>query len=316
MKYHIMRDFKRRDRCHHVTCAPEEMNNEFSLRIKEQRKKHGLTQKEAAKALGIGQTTIANYENGTRVPDLTKVGEIADLYKVSVDYLLGRESFEVKAAEERKKEEIPEYTYEEYMKNLLDGNKKMVRNILLSFLKKGVPSRLIYKDYIERSLKEVGELWEKGELPIWKEHFISELSLENMALIKRRKYQENEVERPILMVTPGAEQHSIGLKMLGDMLESNGHNVIYLGNLIPTDNIIHAIKDRKPYAIILSVTMVYHIEAAKMLIDVIKQKFGAKTPTILIGGSAFDHVENVATVTGADKHCVDIDDIEKNLRRI
>ncbi len=292
------------------------MNKEFSLRIKEQRKKHGLTQKDAAKALGIGQTTIANYENGTRVPDLMKVGEIADLYKVSVDYLLGRESFEVRAAEEKKKDEIPDYSYKEYMQSLLDGNKKQVRNILLSFLKKGVPSKIIYKEYIERSLKEVGELWEKGELPVWKEHFISELSLENMALIKRRKYQENEMERPILMVTPGAEQHSIGLKMIGDMLEANGHNVIYLGNLIPTDNIIHAIKDRKPFAIILSVTMVYHIEAAKMLIDVIKQKFGAKTPTILIGGSAFEHMENVATVTGADKHCMDIDDIEKNLRRI
>lgn len=292
------------------------MNNEFSLRIKEQRKKHGLTQKEAAQALGIGQTTIANYENGTRVPDLMKVGEIADLYNVSVDYLLGRESYEVKVAEDRKKDEIPDYSYEEYMKSLLDGNKKLVRNILLSFLKKGVPSRTIYREYIERSLKEVGELWEKGTLPIWKEHFISELSLENMALIKRRKYQESEPERPILLITPGAEQHSIGLKMIGDMLEANGHNVMFLGNLIPTDNIIHAIKDRKPYAILLSVTMPYHIEAAKMLIDVIKQKFGAKTPTILIGGSAFDHVENVATITGADKHCMDIDDIERNLRRI
>lgn len=292
------------------------MNNEFSLRIKEQRKKHGLTQKEAAQALGIGQTTIANYENGTRVPDLMKVGEIADLYNVSVDYLLGRESYEVKAAEDRKKDEIPDYSYEEYMKSLLDGNKKLVRNILLSFLKKGVPSVTIYREYIERSLKEVGELWEKGTLPIWKEHFISELSLENMALIKRRKYQEIEPERPILLITPGAEQHSIGLKMIGDMLEANGHNVMFLGNLIPTDNIIHAIKDRKPYAILLSVTMPYHIEAAKMLIDVIKQKFGAKTPTILIGGSAFDHVENVATITGADKHCMDIDDIERNLRRI
>ncbi len=292
------------------------MNNEFSLRIKEQRKKHGLTQKEAAQALGIGQTTIANYENGTRVPDLMKVGEIADLYNVSVDYLLGRESYEVKAAEDRKKDEIPDYSYEEYMKSLLDGNKKLVRNILLSFLKKGVPSRTIYREYIERSLKEVGELWEKGTLPIWKEHFISELSLENMALIKRRKYQEIEPERPILLITPGAEQHSIGLKMIGDMLEANGHNVMFLGNLIPTDNIIHAIKDRKPYAILLSVTMPYHIEAAKMLIDVIKQNFGAKAPTILIGGTAFDHVENVATITGADKHCMNIDDIERNLRRI
>ncbi|HSL86048.1 MAG TPA: helix-turn-helix domain-containing protein [Bacteroidales bacterium] len=283
--------------------------------MRELRKKRRFTQKEAAEALGIGQTTIANYENGTRMPDLIKLAEIADLYEVSVDHLLAREGYEVKR-DEKIKEEIPDYNYEEYMRSLLKGDKKTARNILLSFLKKGVPSKVIYHDYIERSLKETGELWEKGELPVWKEHFISEISLENMALIKRRKYREQEVERPILLLTPGAEQHNIGLKMIGDMLESNGHNIIYLGNLIPTESIIQAIQDRKPYAIILSVTMPYHVEASKMLIDVLKQKFGTKTPTILIGGSAFDHMENVATLTGADKLCVDIEDIEKNLRRI
>ena len=292
------------------------MNNEFTIRLKELRKNKGLTQKDAAKLLGIGQTTIANYENGTRVPDLTKVSEIADLFKVSVDFLLGREGYALTVQEKKPEEEKPDYSYEEYMKSLLDGDKKAVRKILLSFLKKGVPSRVIYEDYIRRSLTEVGELWEKGELPIWKEHFISEISLENMAMIKRRKYKESEDRKPILLLTPGAEQHNIGLKMIGDMLESNGHNIIYLGNLIPTDNIIQAIEEKRPYAIVFSVTVAYHIDSAKNLIDILKQRFGTKTPTILIGGSAFEHVENVEITTGADKFCKDFDEIEKNLRRI
>lgn len=292
------------------------MNNEFTARIKELRKNNGLTQKDAAKLLGIGQTTIANYENGTRVPDLMKVSEIADLYKVSVDFLLGREGYALKVQEKKPDEEKPDYTFKEYMKSLLDGDKKAVRKILLSFLKKGVPSRVIYEDYIRRSLTEVGELWERGELPIWKEHFISEISLENMAMIKRRKYKENEDRKPILLLTPGAEQHNIGLRMIGDMLESNGHNIIYLGNLIPTDNIIQAIEEKRPYAIVFSVTVAYHIDSAKNLIDILKQKFGTKTPTILIGGSAFDHMENVEIITGADKFCKDFEEIEKNLRRI
>ncbi len=131
------------------------MNKEFSLRIKEQRKKHGLTQKDAAKALGIGQTTIANYENGTRVPDLMKVGEIADLYKVSVDYLLGRDDQEVKSVDEKKKDEIPDYSYREYMQSLLDGNKKMVRNILLSFLKNHLQG--IYRALFKGSGRTLGK---------------------------------------------------------------------------------------------------------------------------------------------------------------
>jgi len=137
-----------------------------------------------------------------------------------------------------------------------------------------------------------------------------------MALVKRRKFQEGDGERPILLLTPGAEQHHIGLKMVGDILESNGHNVMYLGNMIPTDNIVQAIKDKKPYAIILSVTMPYHIDSAKLLIDVIKQKFGTKTPTIIIGGRAFLNVGNVATETGADVYCQSVEEVERNLKRI
>ncbi len=266
--------------------------------------------------LGIGQTTIANYENGTRVPDLSKISDIADLYEVSVDYLLGRTEVMSNKVAAKPEEDKHDDTYAIYMQSLIEGDKKTGRRILLSLLKKGVPSDILYLDFIEKSLKETGKLWEMGVLPIWKEHFISEISLENMALIKRRQNREDEDGRPILTLAPGAEQHNIGLKMISDLLEAKGQNVMYLGNQLPTENIIQAIEDNKPYAIILSVTIPLHIESAKLLINVLKQRFGTKCPTIIIGGSAFNHMENVATVTGADKYCQTVDEILNVLKRI
>lgn len=293
------------------------MNFSFPQRMKELRIKHQLTQKEAAKALGIGQTTIANYENGTRVPDLEKTAEIAELFGVSVDYLIGREGYS--AAAEKKDspaQETAEYAFEDYMKALVDGDKKTVRKIILSFLRQGIPSATIYKDYIERSLVVTGELWEKGELPIWKEHFISEISMENMSLIKRRKFKEAENYRPILAVVPGAEQHSIGIRMISDMLESHGYNVIFLGSGIPADNILQAIEANKPRAVLISVTMPYHTDSAKMLIQTIKQRFGTKSPTLMIGGNALQYLQNPAVETGADLYCADLEGVIRNLNRI
>ncbi len=291
------------------------MKEIFPKRMKELRKKFSLTQKAAANELGIGQTTIANYENGTRVPDLTKISDIANLYQVSVDYLLGRSTVISKEVI-KPEDDIIENTYEVYFKSLIDGDKKMGRRILLSLLKKGVPSDIIYLDFIQRSLKETGTLWEMGAMPIWKEHFISEISLENMALIKRRQNNVEEDNRPILTLAPGAEQHNIGMKMISDLLESKGQNVFYLGTLIPTENIIQAVEEIKPYAIILSVTIPLHIDSAKLLIGVLKQRFGTKCPTIIIGGGAFVHMENVATQTGADKYCQTVDEILNVLKRI
>ena len=58
-------------------------------RIKKARKDAGLTQLDAAKAIGITPQAISNYERGVnKVPNDTLV-DLAELYNVSINYLLG-----------------------------------------------------------------------------------------------------------------------------------------------------------------------------------------------------------------------------------
>lgn len=52
------------------------------------RKQANLSQVEVAQALNMSQVAVSSYERGTREPDLATLRRIADLYGVSVDYLL------------------------------------------------------------------------------------------------------------------------------------------------------------------------------------------------------------------------------------
>lgn len=52
------------------------------------RKKHKLSQKELGDNLGIGVSTISMWEAGKREPDYKYLMSIAELFGVSVDYLL------------------------------------------------------------------------------------------------------------------------------------------------------------------------------------------------------------------------------------
>ena len=61
----------------------------FASRIKKARAETGFTQREVAKETGIPQPTIARFESGNRIPDVEKLGILADFYGVSVDWLLG-----------------------------------------------------------------------------------------------------------------------------------------------------------------------------------------------------------------------------------
>ncbi|MFC5472163.1 helix-turn-helix domain-containing protein [Cohnella suwonensis] len=54
------------------------------------RDQRGLTQEELASSLGISRAALSHYEKNRREPDTETLGKIADLFQVSIDYLVGR----------------------------------------------------------------------------------------------------------------------------------------------------------------------------------------------------------------------------------
>lgn len=59
-------------------------------RIRDLREDADLTQKQVGAAINVPQRTYAYYESGERMLPPQVLCAIADLYGVSVDYLLGR----------------------------------------------------------------------------------------------------------------------------------------------------------------------------------------------------------------------------------
>ncbi|CEI72963.1 MULTISPECIES: helix-turn-helix domain-containing protein [Romboutsia] len=62
----------------------------FANRLRQEREKLGLMQKEMAQKLDIPSNTYNGYETGKRSPNLEVAKHISDVLDVSVDYLLGR----------------------------------------------------------------------------------------------------------------------------------------------------------------------------------------------------------------------------------
>lgn len=61
-------------------------------RIKELRLLNGYNQVELAKKLEITKQTVSNWENNNIQPSIEMLEALANLFSVSTDYLLGRES--------------------------------------------------------------------------------------------------------------------------------------------------------------------------------------------------------------------------------
>ena len=61
----------------------------FATRIKEQRLKHGMTQKDLAEKLNLSAQTVSLWERGSRKPDWSAQIDLKELFEVSIEYLSG-----------------------------------------------------------------------------------------------------------------------------------------------------------------------------------------------------------------------------------
>lgn len=73
-------------------------------RIKDLREDADLTQNDVGKAINISQRAYSYYENGQRLIPPTVLCSLADLYGVSVDYILGRTDIKEPYPNKRSKE--------------------------------------------------------------------------------------------------------------------------------------------------------------------------------------------------------------------
>jgi transcriptional regulator with XRE-family HTH domain len=60
----------------------------FQITLKAARVNAGLTQKQAATALGVSNCTLLNWEKGISMPKANHIDAICDLYKVTYDMLI------------------------------------------------------------------------------------------------------------------------------------------------------------------------------------------------------------------------------------
>lgn len=64
----------------------------FSENLKRFRKQKKLTQEELATKLGVIRATYWSYEKGSIMPPYDKLEQIADIFDVTIDELMGRET--------------------------------------------------------------------------------------------------------------------------------------------------------------------------------------------------------------------------------
>lgn len=63
---------------------------DIGSRLASLREDRGWTQEHTSQVLGISRAALSHYEKNRREPDTDTLAKFADIYQVSIDYLVGR----------------------------------------------------------------------------------------------------------------------------------------------------------------------------------------------------------------------------------
>ncbi len=86
--------------------------------ISDLRAEKEMGQKELAALLNLSLSTISNYETSVHSPDFDTLRKVADLFHVTVDYLLGRTGFRC-SLEDLKENVTPDHTISNFIDAIL-----------------------------------------------------------------------------------------------------------------------------------------------------------------------------------------------------
>lgn len=283
------------------------MNN-LGIRLKKLRKERNIRQIDLAQALGLAQTTIANYEQNIRFPNEEILKKLSDYFNVSYDYLLGRNDTIYQSIPTLANDKIQIHNqdaslvdlYNHYLKHLLDGDKQLAIDLIINSAKRDIKIPDVYLSILEPALKEVGRLWEIGAINVADEHYCSIVTQHIMSLLNDYFRISKKSNLSMLSFSAGGEQHTIGIRMVTDFFEIEGWDTYLLGSNTPTESILDFIKKHNIDLVAISCTMDYHINAVENIIKTIRLCDYIKPIIIIVGGQGFHHDPLLWRKIGAD----------------
>lgn len=155
------------------------------------------------------------------------------------------------------------------------------------------------------TLIRIGLLWGKSEIIPAQEHLISNLIKQKLfASIDGLPTESNPIKKHLLFLPPG-EDHEIGLLLTHYLLKQNKHQVFYLGNNVPLENVATSIGLAKPDSLMFFAVRTWPSEKIQQVVDDISKIYPGNVylfgSTEVIGGVKHKNVIKISNLEDFQK---------------
>jgi len=212
------------------------------------------------------------------------------------------------------KTNICESTYEQYLSGLLNGDRSCCIGIVQQSYSVGVELQDLYVNLFQRSLYQVGDLWEQHRISVAVEHLATSITERVMMIVQPQVFSGPARARTIIVACVADEYHQLGGKMVADLAELHGWSGHFLGANTPIEGMLKKIDEQKPDLLGLSLSVYFNLPALLKALDAVSISF-PRLP-VMVGGQAFRPCWGGSTALQKNSDVVvvtTIDDLEKEL---
>lgn len=190
--------------------------------------------------------------------------------------------------------------YDRYLDSLLKGDRKQCMKIVSDLFERKADVRVVYSDLFQKSLYQVGKLWEQNKISVAREHLATAITENAMLLAYPHLFGREDRKGKVIISCLVNEFHQVGAKMIADILELNGWSTRFLGANTPLRDLLSLIDEDGPDLVGLSMSIYSHLPRLIEVIDTLVARY-PRLP-VLVGGQAFrfggaDELKRYETVT-------------------
>jgi MerR family transcriptional regulator, light-induced transcriptional regulator len=195
---------------------------------------------------------------------------------------------------------------------VVDLARRYVEAVLSSEVRPGTPTRLIESalaqgwdpatlvvDVLPEALYQIGRKWQDGSVSVAEEHLTTYVVQDTLRELARRLPRSGHSHGSVVVAAVEGELHDLGARVLSDLLEADGWDVLHLGASTPAAALATLVDQRRPDAIALSATLTTNLAALRNAVEHLRAGAGRER-FIIVGGQACAHIDDLAEKLGAD----------------
>lgn len=187
-----------------------------------------------------------------------------------------------------------------YLLALLEADRVGARDLLVGAARAGTSVPDLYEHVIFPAHRELGRMWQLGEISVAEEHYASAAAEWTLPQVAAIAEYLPETGRTLAATTADGDHHVLGLRLVTDFFEFAGWRTYFLGASTPAPDLVQAMFEQRVDLLAVSASLGVHLRTVRSLISAIRSVPEVASTPIIVGGAAFAIAPDLWRKVGAD----------------